>query len=36
MQLVPTFRKIPPIACPFGNSICTRSEHVWAAYKVTA
>jgi hypothetical protein len=32
MQLKPTIRKVLATSVPYGDAICTRGEHVWAAY----
>jgi hypothetical protein len=32
MQIKPTIRKVLASTVPYGDSICTRGKHVWAAY----
>ena len=32
VQLKPTIRRVPADSVPYGRDICTRGNHVWAAY----
>lgn len=32
MQMKPTIRKVLASTVPYGDAICTRGKHVWAAY----
>jgi len=32
MEYKPTVKKVPAGSVPFGTDICTRGDHVWAAY----
>jgi hypothetical protein len=32
VQWAPTIRKVPADSVPYGDAICTRGHHVWAAY----
>jgi hypothetical protein len=32
MDYTPTCKKVPADTVPFGPDVCTRGEHVWAAY----
>ena len=32
MQTYPTIRRVPADSVLYGRDICTRGDHVWAAY----